>query len=178
MHSSNQTKTCFQCEADVNVQATYCPFCGSNVLSEEEEPDLREPKREIKESLASLYKPPYSTRSREGLGVPDEREETAFVQAKPPREDPLFQSYQKEREEEEEKVTRQPQEKKSEQRGSLWPLILLSIGGYLFALGALILLFAKEGNLTLQWQTRYWLLYWLLGLPFLVFGVRHLKLNA
>ncbi len=176
MAPPDQTRACRQCEADVSVQATYCPFCGSDLL-EENSPSTPEKSAEIKESLASLYNPPYSARSRQGVGIPDEREEGVFIHKEPVKDEPLLTtSTYSEKEEAKEQQSEKNEE--SEHRGTFLPLLLLSIGGYLFALGALILLFAKDGVLTLQWQARHWIFYWLIGLPFFILGVRRLKLTS
>ncbi len=178
MAPSDQTRACTQCEADVSVQATYCPFCGSDLLGEALPSPAPENSAEIKESLASLYTPPYSARSRQGVGIPDKREEGVFIHKEPVKEEPLLSTSTYSEKEEETEEEGEEQGEKDEARGSFLPLLFLSIGGYLFALGTLILLFAQDGVLTLQWQARHWIFYWLIGLPFFVLGVRRLKLTS
>ena len=182
MKQMDRTKVCWNCEADVNYEATYCPFCGTDLLTSSAESAPQLPKQDTKfsdqtlqESLASLYKPPYSVRNRQGFGVPDEREEVPFKQAEPPKEDPLFQSYEQiepqqtlvhEEKVEEEEVTR---------RGNILPLLFLMIGAHLFVLGTLLLFCSKDGFVTLEWTNRFWFVYCLMSFPLLYFGVRMLK---
>ena len=177
MKQLDRTRQCNHCEADVSNQATYCPFCGSDLLvlqTEELKESSKSTDRVMPESLASLDKPPYSARGRQGLGIPDEREEPVFVQAKPIQENlPNPQKASGSA-----SLKKDAEEGKKEAffpKGSIWPLLLLSIGGYLFALGLLVLLCSKDGVLALEWRTRFWFLYWLLSLPFLFFGTRRLK---
>jgi len=193
MKQVDRTKVCWNCEADVSHQATYCPFCGTDLLTSSVEPsktpapsqDKKFVDQTLQESLASLYKPPYSVRNRQGLGVPDEREETPFKEAEPAKENPLFQSYEQMDIEdhvppptptpapaqhmeivEEEEVTR---------RGNILPLLFLMIGAHLCMLGILLLFCAKDGVVTLQWSSRFWFLYCLISAPLLYFGGRMLK---
>ncbi|MCB1106522.1 MAG: hypothetical protein KDK76_00325 [Chlamydiia bacterium] len=185
MKQADRTKGCWNCEADVSYQATYCPFCGTDLLTSSIEPgketspkgDEKFVDQSLQESLASLYKPPYSIRNRQGLGVPDEREEVSFKEAEPHKENPLFQSY--ESVDPEETVSYAPQENLDEEivtrRGNILPLLFLMIGAHLFILGALLLFCSKGGIVTLEWSSRFWFLYCLVGLPLLYFGSRLLK---
>lgn len=180
MKQVDRTKVCWSCEADVSYEATYCPFCGTDLLtstieSKEEQPkqDERFATQSLQESLASLYKPPYSVRNRQGLGVPDEREESSFKQVVPPKEDPIHSYNAPEHQEplpSESKV-----KDKMEERGAVLPLLLLSIGLNLVVLGMLILFFSKEGTVCLEWSARYWFFYLLVGLPMSYIGTRLLR---
>ncbi len=188
MKQVDRTKVCWSCEADVSHQATYCPFCGTDLLTSSVEStktsapsqDKKFVDQTLQESLASLYKPPYSVRNRQGLGVPDEREETPFKEAEPQEENPLFQSYEQmeikdpvtllhpvqHTELVEEVVTR---------RGNILPLLFLMIGAHLCMLGVLLLFCSKDGIVTLQWSSRFWFLYCLISIPLFYFGGRMLK---
>lgn len=182
MKQMDRTKVCWNCEADVNYEATYCPFCGTDLLTSSAEPPPQTPKHDAKfsdqtlqESLASLYKPPYSVRNRQGFGVPDEREEPSFKQAEPLKEDPLFQSYDQ-KETEKPLVTEEKfEEEEITKRGNILPLLFLMIGAHLFVLGTLLLFCSKEGVVHLQWSSRFWFLYCLISFPLLYFGTRLLK---
>lgn len=187
MKQVDRTKVCWNCEADVSYEATYCPFCGTDLLTSSSEPppppkeSQQFTQQSLEESLASLYKPPYSARNRQGLGIPDEREESSFREAHPPKEDPLFQSYesvQQPQEVVEEKVIEEKVEEEETARGNVWPLLLLSIGAHLFLLGMLILFCSKEGRTVLEWNSRYWFFYCLLSAPLLFLGIRQLKTQS
>ena len=185
MKQVDQTKSCWSCEADVSFEATYCPFCGTDLLTSTIESatpskppsDKKFSNHTLQESLASLYKPPYSVRNQRGLGVPDEREESSFK--KPPQletKDPFEQTY--EQMEISEQAAALPQNKTLDaedegdisRRGSILPLLFLMIGAHLFMLGALLLFCSKDGFVNLQWNSRFWFLYCLMGLPLLIFG--------
>lgn len=185
MKQVDRTKICWSCEADVSYEATYCPFCGTDLLtatveSKENPPkqDERFAKQSLEESLASLYKPPYSVRNRQGLGVPDEREELSFREATPPKKDELLQSY--DLSEKEEPLQMPPSseitlEEKVEGKGGVLPLLLLSIGLNLTVLGILVLFFSKDGVVRLEWNSYYWFIYLLIGLPTAYVGGRLLN---
>ncbi|MCB1110814.1 MAG: hypothetical protein KDK64_07510 [Chlamydiia bacterium] len=189
MKQVDRAKVCWNCEADVSYQATYCPFCGTDLLTSSGEPsqpsapsqDKKFADQSLQESLASLYKPPYSIRNRQGLGVPDEREETTFQEVEPPKENPLFQSYEQMALEEQELIapphpdTLSNEEEVITRRGSILPLLFLMIGSHLLMLGVLILFCAKEGVVTLQWSSRFWFLYMLVGAPLVYLGGRILR---
>ncbi|NGX50302.1 MAG: hypothetical protein K1060chlam2_00143 [Chlamydiae bacterium] len=180
MKQIDRTKACWNCEADVNYEATYCPFCGTDLLTSSAEAANQAPKHDAKfsdqtlqESLASLYKPPYSVRNRQGLGVPDERVDTPFKQADPIKDDPLFQSYDEvEHQESEETVI---EEEEVTRRGDILPLLFLMIGAHFFVLGTLLLFCSKDGFVTLQWNSSYWFIYCLISFPILYLGARLLK---
>ncbi len=186
MTQVDRTKACWNCEADVSYEATYCPFCGTDLLTSSIETSKQVPKKDAKfsdqtlqESLASLYKPPYSARDRQGFGVPDEREETSFKETPAEKEDPLFKSYDQM---EFEEATAFPSEEIEDEvvsrRGTILPLLFLMIGAHLFMLGALLLFCSKDGFVTLEWSSRLWFLYCLISFPLLYFGGRLLKVKA
>lgn len=182
MRQVDRTKVCWNCEADVSHEATYCPFCGTDLLTSTVETSKPAPSADKKfvdqsltESLASLYKPPYSVRNQQGLGVPDEREEAPFKEAAPQKEDPLFQSYEQMELEEQHEPEEVVEEEETVRRGSILPLLFLMIGAHLFILGALLLFCSKEGVVTLQWSSRFWFVYCLVSFPLLYVGSRTLK---
>ena len=182
MKQVDRTKACWNCEADVSYEATYCPFCGTDLLTSSIESSKQVPKRDekfaeqsLQESLASLYKPPYSVRNRQGLGVPDERENAPFKEAEPQKENPLFQSFEKVEPEQILGQNEEMQEEEGTRRGTILPLLFLMIGAHLFALGALLLFCSKDGFVTLEWSSRFWFLYCLISFPLLYFGGKLLK---
>ena len=185
MKQVDRTKTCWSCEADVSFESTYCPFCGTDLLAPLPESSRSKPFEEekfshqsLEESLASLYKPPYSARNKQGFGIPDEKEEIAFSQVEPPKENPLFQPYENEEELPSEVIEEPPVEKQSSEvvyQGAVLPLLLLLIGTHLFLLGVLILFFSSHGRVVLEWNSQHWFLYPLISAPLLFFGFRLLK---
>lgn len=179
MKQLDRTKGCWNCEADVSYEATYCPFCGTDLLNSSSEnqttpQDTKFADQTIQESLASLYKPPYSVRDRQGLGVPDEREESTFKEVEPPKEDPLFQSYEQVEVKHQEIVSEET-EVEVTRRGSILPLLFLMMGTHFLVLGMLLLFCSKGGVVTLEWSSRFWFVYCLMGFPLIYFGNRLLK---
>lgn len=187
MKQVDRTKVCWNCEAEVNYEATYCPFCGTDLLTssidkvgQPIQQDHKFSDQTLQESLASLYKPPYSVRNRQGLGVPDEREESSYVEAEPQKQDPFFQSDEQEEIQEAPMIPEegiQSTEEIDETRGSgnVLPLLFLMIGAHLFILGALLLFCSKNGTVTLEWSSRFWFLYCLMSTPLLYFGSKMLN---
>ena len=193
MKQIDRIKVCWNCKADVSNQATYCPFCGTDLLTSSSTPtkepmppkDHKFASQSLQESLASLYKPPYSVRNKQGLGVPDEREEASLSESDHENENPLFQSYEQMDLEEAEAsppVSPPPSIDELDQedegiahQGSILPLLFMMIGSHLFVLGALLLFCSKDGVVTLEWSSRFWFVYALLGFPLLFFGSKMLK---
>jgi hypothetical protein len=179
MKQADRTKMCSNCEANVNVEATYCPFCGADLLTSPLPPkreglrqDEKFTSQSLQESLASLYKPPYCVRNQRGVGIPDEREESSpFKEVQPHKEDLLFSSYGEVERQEEPK-----EEKEKERGGGVLPLFLLTVGVQLFILGLFLLFFSKNGTLTLEWNSRFWFFYCFAAIPLLAFGMRLLKM--
>lgn len=164
-----QTKVCGNCEADVHVDAAYCPFCGADLLVAapvDEKPrrqDAMFSNQSVQESLASLYKPPYVSRDRRGLGVPSTHRDVDY---EPMPEPPPVQR---------ETAAYDEEEEVTQERGGFLSLILLSLGGNLLTLGLLLLFFSDHGTLTLKWNGHAWFLYCLASLPLLGIGYRLLR---
>ena len=141
-------KICWNCDEEVYHHQEKCPYCGSslNAMSEREE---KEDDLDLEDSLASLYRPPYSVRNQE-----------------PAPEIPRRYAYQKAQ-------PRELEEKKGNKE--LWSLLLLSCGGQLLTLGLLIFFFSDNGFLTLRWKSSHWIFYCLLAIPFLWSGYKVFK---
>ncbi len=171
MNDQERQKMCWNCDASVSRDATFCPFCGADLMShaqhehdEEGRGDMFSSKS-LDESLASLYKPPYSVRDHEGYGVPrNDMRKRRHPYESFPREDEAPLS---------DEMDDEPLVEK--RLGGGWPLILLSIGGQLMTLGLLLFFFSSGGKLTLEWNARYWFLYCIASLPILYFGWRMLS---
>ena len=172
MQQVDRTKICWDCEADVNDQATYCPFCGTDLLHKPKDvPSISPPKKDpkfsdqtLEESLASLYKPPYSVRNRQGLGVPDEREESVY------REKETLKSLGKT-----DQSILPTDSQESREKGTVLPLLFLMIGSHLFILGILLFFCSKNEVVTLEWSRPFWFVYLLTGSPLLYFGIQLIK---
>ena len=168
MTEKMRRKMCYHCDAELSLDATYCPFCGTDLQSSTQKDEGKSmdetmfSSKSLDESLAALYTPPYSKRDHEGFGIPD---------AAVPSEQMNF-SYEDEALDSED-YEEEPLVKRK--LGGGWPLILLSIGGQLLTLGLLLFFFSSGGKLTLEWNSRYWFLYCFASFPILYFGWRMLN---
>lgn len=153
-------KMCWNCDADVSVEATYCPFCGTDLMvGGETEKPLKEASYRndaLQESLASLYKPPYSsTRDTDSSGLSEvnrmssENDLSAFLVEE--KKDPTARL------------------------GYGWSLIFLSTGTFLVTLSLLLLFLSTDGKLILEFNARGWFLYGASGAPLLFLGYRLLN---
>jgi hypothetical protein len=140
---------CEACEAEVGKEAAHCPFCGTDLSSSM----TKKSKNGEEEKLAFHYKPPYSVRNEEGIGVP-ERER---FQERIEEELPCQKANPKER-------------WKEKYYGHIAPLILLTVGGNLLTFAFLLRLFSVEDTLCLEWNSCYWMGYLFLSLPLLYIG--------
>jgi len=181
MKQVDRTKVCWGCEADVSYEATYCLFCGADLLALPAETSSKSPKEDAKfsdqtlqESLASLYKPPYSARSCQGLGIVDEMGGVS-TQKHPSNQDSPIQPC--EQLEPQNTLAAKGKEGGTEavKKGNILPLLFLMAGAYLCVLGVLLLFCSKDGLVVLEWSNRFWFVYCTLSLPLLYFGVKMLK---
>jgi len=187
MKQADRTKVCWNCKADAGCDATYCPFCGTDLLTSSIEKenlptkdDHKFSNQTLQESLASLYKPPYSVRNQHGFGIPDERQETSYIDIETKKEEPLFEEYEKQDTQKgsvlKEKERQNTQEREEEvKRGAVFPLLFLMIGTHFLLLGTLLLFCSKNGKVTLEWNNRFWFLYCFISIPLLYFGGKKLK---
>jgi hypothetical protein len=153
MHQNQRTKMCPNCEGNVALEESICPYCGSSVFTKNENLTSQKSDDDIKslsyeETLASLYPPPYKPRVIEP-------------------------SYEKEEEQKDESDQKKQIEKK--ETNALLPTILFWVGVNIFVFSFILLLFSHNGVLYLQWNASYWYLYSLISLPLLYFGFRGIK---
>lgn len=139
---------CWNCDADVSIEATYCPFCGTDLMASTAPSllDERGSSGSVEESIAALYKPPYTSR----------QPETACQSIK---QSDFYED-----------------DKKAQRRlGGGWALIFLSLGTYLLTFGLLLLFLSTDGKLTLEWNARVWFIYCVIAFPLIVVGFRLLS---
>lgn len=117
----------------------------------------------LEESLASLYKPPYSRPQSERPQQP-----APSFGAK----SSLLSNY------EEPSSIRQSEdvvEEKSNEGSDLLPATLLAVGGMLLTLGLVLFFFSTDGVVTLEWNAKKWFIYCLAALPVIYMGMRQLR---
>lgn len=152
-------KMCWNCDADVSVEAPYCPFCGTDLMSAGEPDKVKETSyrnEALQESLACLYKPPYTST----------------------REDPLIGATEMHRLSSENELSDFLVEDKKDpiaRLGGGWALIFLSLGTFLVTLSLLLLFLSTDGKLILEFNARGWFLYGFSGAPLLFLGYRLLN---
>ena len=143
MYSSEKTRLCPFCEGDIPTAMKDCPYCGA---------DLNNPKKQ--EELS--FRAPPSVR--------------ADVKIKESKiESDVNDPFKTQRELFEQNQVKKPA-KEGYSKLELLMIVLLTLGGELFALGLCILMFSTEGSLILKWSLKNsWILF-ALGLPSLIGG--------
>ncbi|MFY7843248.1 MAG: hypothetical protein ACOVOR_04455 [Rhabdochlamydiaceae bacterium] len=155
MKPSERQKMCLQCEARIPFTSISCPYCGS----------LQDSKTPIQtDFLSPLYPPLYNQK---------EEKESAFktVQVNS-SEEKLTADLQKE-------PISQKSSKEIKQHSTtkdyIKTTLAVCLGADLLLLAILQFLFAQEGMITLQWEGRYWAIYLVFSLPFLIYGYQKIK---
>ena len=145
-----------------------------------DDPLFRE--QSLEESLASLYKPPYTRPSQEQKPEPSLSEFNFDSSPEPETPPPAAPRFPENKSsllsayEEEPLTSIQSQDETSESKNKdIWPMLLLAIGGQLLTLALLLFFFSDNGVLTLQWNAKKWFVYALVSLPMIYFGLRALK---
>ena len=150
-------KLCWNCDGDIDVELTRCPYCGVDVESREEE-ELAEAEppfrfENVAAREAEVPSPAYSP-SADSSVISDEEWSSAL---------------------DEEEV----QEISEQQRGRLLdeviPMAMLLSGAVFFVFGFVLWLYAGQPVLRLEWETAYWPAYLLPALPLLYFGWKRLE---
>ncbi len=154
MDNEEKMRMCPYCEGSVPLDSPSCRFCGSSF--EEGSERLKGVSPDAMEE-DSYYNPPYAPN-------PEAAAESIYY----PENDDLDSSasYHYKQEEEEEVA---------EEKGHIFALALLSAGAMLFTLSLLLLFFSEHGRLVLEWKSRYWSLYMLIGAPLLYYGFKKLR---
>ncbi len=174
MRQKEKKKACWSCDSDVSIHATYCPFCGTDLMQMQQEISEEEVPAAPQESLASLYTPPYPSRNRVGVGIPDERKESnSFTSVQPNTQQPFYPDHHDS--EEVTKVAGESTDIQIDNSSGIWPILLLCLGTNLFTLGLLLFFLSDDGVLTLEWNSYAWFLYCICALPLLFFGFKMLK---
>lgn len=152
MTVKQRKKICWNCDGSVPVEEENCSFCGVYLSPLESDEDKN-----------SLFSPPYRLQEvEEEADVPPAPYATAHVEAvaasQPIPEEPLV---------------KEPSSYTLEQR-TLFSLSLILSGAVFLIFGLALLLFSRNGILTLSWDATLWFLYIILAIPLLVFGCRYL----
>ncbi len=153
MSAIPKKKLCWNCEGNVAWHEEDCPYCGVCVKGPHLEESSKEQRRP---SHISALNPPYRLEQALTTGIPrspfDIEEDKEEVEDEKPIE-PI----------------------RRVEPSSLLPLLLLLLGSLSFVFGLILLLFSKDGVLTLRWNGDYWYLYLLVAIPLLGMGWRVLN---
>lgn len=149
MESNQKMRMCPYCEGTVPLESSSCRFCGS--AFDDSSDKMKGAFRD--EMDASQYNPPYSPTA-------EPFQESVYY---PENNEPMASAAEEE----------EPNEE--EEKGHIMALTLLSCGGMLFTLSLLLLFFSEHGRLVLEWKSRYWSLYMILGAPLLYYGFKRLR---
>lgn len=177
MHSTEKEKMCVQCEGRIPFGAEECPLCGASQEVRHARNSFQTPlfeSKSLKDSLASLYTPPY--RGREAP-----QEELVPPESLPIQPSPYGSTYRDVSDVPFRDIAAEELAKATVHSGdevgksSLWPTLLLVSGSNLLLLSLMQLFFSKGGFLRLEWDASFWFLYLLAALPLLYFGVKQWK---
>ena len=163
MTATVSTKLCWNCEASLNAESLKCPYCGVELDAEDSTSEASEDEE--------LLQAPYKL-------VKAKQVETPSVTS---IEDlPDIDKYRVSDEEWEQAQKNQLGEEtvprpSDHVRDTLVPLSLLLAGSVFFLFGLMVLLFAKDGALVLEWNGDYWFYYLFASLPMLYFGWKSLQ---
>jgi hypothetical protein len=164
MQNQDLTKLCPNCDGSVSRDVSICPYCGSSVFQVNEgglqtnnEDNVKS--LSAKETLDSLYPPPYRPRSYD-----------APIEKEPIREEKINISDQNEEVEEEEE-----EEYEEDYKSSLLPTIFFYLGVNVLVFSILLLIFSKEGFLNLKFSSKYWYGYLIAALPLIFFGYKKIR---
>ncbi|MCH9811685.1 hypothetical protein K0U07_02855 [bacterium] len=155
MDNNEKMRMCPYCEGTVPLDSSSCRFCGSSF----EEGSSRQKGIISEDRDDAYYNPPYAPAN------PEAQAESIYY----PENDELPPSaaasgYV----EEEDKET-------DEEKGHILALALLSTGAMFVTLSLLLFFFSEHGRLVLEWKSRYWSLYLILGAPLLYYGFQKLR---
>jgi hypothetical protein len=149
MKSNEKMRMCPYCEGTVPLESASCRFCGQA---------FQECSKKVKgafrdEADPFQYHPPYSPAT-------EPMQESVFY---PENKESVKRSFAGEEVDQE------------EENGYIVALTLLSCGGMLLTLSLLLLFFSEHGRLVLEWKSRYWSLYMILGTPMLYYGINKIR---
>lgn len=177
MNKPVKTKLCWNCEGSVSRTAENCPYCA--VYLSPEEADIQEER----EKSASTQKSTLST--KKSKSVLSETESSAIPKAPYTPRDNLESKKSKDETLEKQEAGKQEKVYSVEatmdtRQNSLFqeiylPVLLLSTGCLSLLFSLILLLFATEGKLTLEWQQDLWPMFALIALPLLFFGWRSIS---
>ncbi|NGX55921.1 MAG: hypothetical protein K1060chlam5_00155 [Candidatus Anoxychlamydiales bacterium] len=178
MNNKELTKLCPNCDGCVALEVTICPYCGSSIFKVNDNKTSTSGENDVKslsakETLDSLYPPPYSPRSFDApiereppIEKKEEKNINNFIE-KPKSEEILKQTEEKQEGEEE--------EYEEDYKSVLLPTILFFLGVNVLIFSIILIAFSRNGALSLEFSSKYWFVYSLFAVPLVFFGYRKLS---
>jgi hypothetical protein len=151
MKTKKRQKICYNCNAEVDLEVIVCPYCGTDMLEEfelkfESEDDLDNRSLSAKQTIASLYPPPYQMQNLNMENTEEEEE--------------------KDIEEGEETQSRLP---------SIMPDIILAFSLNIVGLVLLLFFFSTDGEINLKINNKYLVLLFLFSIPAFLWSYKNLN---
>lgn len=149
MSAIPKKKLCWNCEGRVSFSVENCPFCGVYLSSS----SLINQQDE-----SSTHIPPYRTSSDKSIPAsPYNMNDDEEIKTEDSNEDI------------------QEEALNTNQKSNLLPFILLLAGSVFLVFGLILLIFSRQGTLTLQWDASYWFVYLGMAVVLLFVGWRSLQ---
>lgn len=152
MNAKPKKKLCWNCEGATSFEEANCSYCGvylhpSSISDSDEDEDL--------------FNPPYKL-------APEDQQNSSITQSPFSLKKSSEQS--KEHTESNDELESVDDSSFSVMKNAVAPLFLLLGGSLFFIFGIALMLFSKDGMLTLHWNSDYWFLYLLVSIPMLCIG--------
>lgn len=152
MSAIPKKKLCWNCDGNISYEVDNCPYCGVYVQGAEWDEDTSwnptyHPPKEESEVPAPLY----------AVAENQLEEERCTVESLP-----LSNNIA-------------PSPSLSSFKRDFFPLFFLMAGSIALLFGVVLILFAKNGTLTLQWKGSYGYYFLLFSIPLLLMGWRSLQ---
>lgn len=169
--TSVKKKLCWNCDGHVSFDADSCPYCGSQLNKKEGKDNLSPPFQEEEfASSENQFKVPFD---------PEETPKLALYELNEGEKKNLTPWKFTEREWEtltgERGEPSVSDEDGEERRNILVTLAMLLIGSSFFLFSLALFFFSSEGSFTLTWKASSWYLYFVVSVPLLLYGWKHLK---
>ena len=151
MNDREKMRMCPYCEGTVPATSSMCRFCGSEF---EKDPIVMKGAFRAEDHHDPYYEPPYSPRGtalKDSVYIPEHNEMM------------------------DEAADQYDSSDENKEKGHIIALMLLSFGALLFTLSILLIFLSDHGRVILEWRSRYWSLYFILSIPMLYYGIKHLR---
>jgi hypothetical protein len=152
MSAVPKKKLCWNCEGNISRDIDNCPYCGVYLQAAELEEDSSSWNPSYRPSKTEeIPSPLYQIQSEQAID--EEVEENSSETSESFDWNPLMQQLKRD----------------------VFPLLFLMMGSVFFLFGVVLVLFAQNGTLTLQWQGHDGIYFLILAVPLLGFGWRFLQ---